>query len=136
VGRKVVFIGKVAPVCRSAVVRELRDLPVLTIFWTVPEIAPIFPLGTILSAKETRPMKLASFTLLAALVLAGLSGCAEDQACRQAAMGQQGGGDGRGCCRGPMPDTPGPPTAEVTYPYYTLHGPRDFLDANPRSIGP
>ena len=79
-------------------------------------------------------MKLASFTLLAALVLAGLSGCAEDQACRQAAMGQQGCG---GCrCNCPPAATPGPPTAEVTYPYYTLHGPRDFLDSNPRGLGP
>jgi hypothetical protein len=79
-------------------------------------------------------MKLATFTLFAALVLAGLSGCAEDQLCRQAGMapacGCQGG------CRGPAPAAPGPPTAQVTYPYYTLHGPRDFLDSNPRGIGP
>jgi hypothetical protein len=84
-------------------------------------------------------MKLASFTLLAALVLAGLSGCAEDQAYRQAAMAQQGGAAGCGCrraCNGPTPATPGPPTAEVTYPYYTLRGPRDFLDSNPRGLGP
>ena len=30
----------------------------------------------------------------------------------------------------------GPPTAGVTYPYYTNRGPRDFLARNPRSIGP
>jgi hypothetical protein len=30
----------------------------------------------------------------------------------------------------------GPPTAQVTYPYYTVRGPRDFLDPNPRGIGP
>ncbi len=30
----------------------------------------------------------------------------------------------------------GPPTAAVTYPYYTTRGPRDFLLANPPSIGP
>ena len=83
-------------------------------------------------------MKLASFTLLAALVLAGLSGCAEDQACRRAAMADQGCAAGGGGYRGnaQTPATPGPPTAQVTYPYYTLHGPRDFLDPNPRSIGP
>ncbi len=83
-------------------------------------------------------MKLASFTLLAALVLAGLSGCAEDQVCRQAAPGGQGCAAGCGCrgCNGPTPATPGPPTGEVTYPYYTLHGPRDFLDSNPRGLGP
>ena len=82
-------------------------------------------------------MKLASFTLLAALVLAGLSGCAEDQVCRQSAMAQQGCAAGGGCRgNGQTAATPGPPTGEVTYPYYTLHGPRDFLDSNPRSLGP
>ena len=30
----------------------------------------------------------------------------------------------------------GPPTANVAYPYYTLRAPRDFLMANPPSIGP
>jgi hypothetical protein len=30
----------------------------------------------------------------------------------------------------------GPPTAHVTYPYYTNRGPRDFLADNPRGIGP
>lgn len=30
----------------------------------------------------------------------------------------------------------GPPTGAVTYPYYTVRGPRDFLLDNPRSIGP
>jgi hypothetical protein len=30
----------------------------------------------------------------------------------------------------------GPPSAGVTYPYYTNRGPRDFLAKNPRSIGP
>ena len=29
----------------------------------------------------------------------------------------------------------GPPTASVAYPYYTTRGPRDFLLANPPSIG-
>ena len=31
---------------------------------------------------------------------------------------------------------PGPPTGAVAYPYYTTRGPRDFLMANPPSIGP
>jgi len=31
---------------------------------------------------------------------------------------------------------PGPPTGAVTYPYYTNRGPRDFLAADPPSIGP
>ena len=30
----------------------------------------------------------------------------------------------------------GPPTPTVVYPYYTTRGPRDFLDPNPRGIGP
>ncbi len=32
--------------------------------------------------------------------------------------------------------TAGPPSPTVTYPYYTTRGPRDFLLANPPSIGP
>ena len=30
----------------------------------------------------------------------------------------------------------GPPVAQVTYPYYTTRGPRDYFEANPPSIGP
>jgi hypothetical protein len=30
----------------------------------------------------------------------------------------------------------GPPTAAVTYPYYTTRGPRDFFLADPLTIGP
>ncbi|MCA9238113.1 MAG: hypothetical protein KDA44_21720 [Planctomycetales bacterium] len=30
----------------------------------------------------------------------------------------------------------GPPTPTVAYPYYTVRGPRDFLQCNPPSIGP
>lgn len=33
------------------------------------------------------------------------------------------------------PAVAGPPTAGVAYPYYTVRGPRDFLQANPPSIG-
>lgn len=28
----------------------------------------------------------------------------------------------------------GPPTAQVTYPYYTLRGPRDFLSCDPQGL--
>ena len=35
-----------------------------------------------------------------------------------------------------QPFTPGPPQAQVAYPYYTHRGPRDFLNPNPPSIGP
>lgn len=30
----------------------------------------------------------------------------------------------------------GPPVGQVTYPYYTLRGPRDFLQRTPTPIGP
>lgn len=35
-----------------------------------------------------------------------------------------------------QPFRPGAPSAQVAYPYYTHRGPRDFLMANPPSIGP
>lgn len=31
---------------------------------------------------------------------------------------------------------PGPPAPQTAYPYYTVRGPRDFLQSNPASIGP
>lgn len=31
---------------------------------------------------------------------------------------------------------PGPPVGQTAYPYYTTRGPRDFLMANPPTIGP
>ena len=50
---------------------------------------------------------------------------------------------GRGCgaCMPGRADNygnfnPGPPVGQVTYPYYTTRGPRDFLARNPNSIGP
>lgn len=50
-------------------------------------------------------------------------------------------GDGgcRGCGLGGRfrdPQVAGPPTGQVTYPYYTNRGPRDFLAESPRGIGP
>ena len=48
--------------------------------------------------------------------------------------GGRGGGMLRGRCRDGF--APGPPSAAITYPYYTVRGPRDFLAANPSSIGP
>ena len=36
----------------------------------------------------------------------------------------------------PQPPAGGPPVATVTYPYYTVRGPRDFLASDPPSIGP
>ncbi len=37
------------------------------------------------------------------------------------------------CCGGPAP---GGAPGGVTYPYYTLRGPRDYFTDNPPSIGP
>jgi len=44
------------------------------------------------------------------------------------------GGCGRGQDQG-SPEVAGPPTGQVTYPYYTPRGPRDFFVNNPPSIG-
>ncbi len=38
--------------------------------------------------------------------------------------------DDGSCCNG------GPPEATITYPYYTVRGPHDFLAENPPNIGP
>ncbi len=40
------------------------------------------------------------------------------------------------CESGHCSAVPGPEHGMVTYPYYTTRGPRDFLMANPPSIGP
>lgn len=45
-------------------------------------------------------------------------------------------GHNAGAAVAAQPFTPGPPAAQVAYPYYTHRGPRDFLMANPPSIGP
>ena len=55
-------------------------------------------------------------------------------------------GCGKGCCglfrkhcarrAAEEAYAPGPPVGQVTYPYYTNRGPRDFLVDNPRGIGP
>jgi hypothetical protein len=43
---------------------------------------------------------------------------------------------GRAGAGGDEGDAGGPPVGAVTYPYYTVRGPRDFLAKNPPSIGP
>ena len=76
----------------------------------------------------------------------GCTGCdsAGESTCQTTAhpnaglAGLLGGVGGCGCgtasCR--RTAAPGPPVGAVTYPYYTNRGPRDFLAANPPSIGP
>jgi len=62
----------------------------------------------------------------------GEATCQTDRApcnrCRDCLIGRR--------CRAREFVNPGPPTGAVTYPYYTLRGPRDFLVDNPPSIGP
>ncbi|TWU35179.1 hypothetical protein [Novipirellula artificiosorum] len=78
---------------------------------------------------------------------AGCQGCGRT-GCVAGALGwQQGGldysshlnpglcGHGAGARLQSQPFTPGPPTGQVGYPYYTHHGPRDFLVDNPPTIG-
>ncbi|MFZ5829989.1 MAG: hypothetical protein ACOY3P_07865 [Planctomycetota bacterium] len=97
-------------------------------------------------------MKRAMLMLLAAVVVAATIGCAgphhkfgripgscqmapENCAACPPGAGMAGCGMG-GCGDQGAAFTPGPPTAAVAYPYYTVHGPRDFLARSPRAIGP
>lgn len=100
------------------------------------------------SGKETSNMKRALSMLAAILLVAASSGCGHDRMYRVQREGAAGLMRGsctrcpdvcRSCRRGggdPGGFTPGPPVGAVTYPYYTLRGPRDFLASNPPSIGP
>jgi len=98
-------------------------------------------------------MKRALFVLVALLAVAALTGCAEDRmhvrsggpggtgVCRNSSGSRNpfaGVWDGAGQCDpgGQQALCSRSPTVAVTYPYYTVRGPRDFLAQNPRSIGP
>jgi hypothetical protein len=99
-------------------------------------------------------MKRTWFALLAACWLASATGCLHPQTC------SPDGACADGKCRGllgnlftfhnpghdlyavrgwrhhPQEKGPaGPPTGAYAYPYYTLHGPRDFLANDPPSLG-
>lgn len=99
-------------------------------------------------------MKRAWFGVLGATLMALAAGCAHHQvACSSngdvQACGRRGlvarhraacpvhgyacGGTCRAAHRG---DDPVPPMAQITYPYYTVRGPRDFLQRVPTPIGP
>jgi hypothetical protein len=89
-------------------------------------------------------MKRAIFLLTAALLTGFSGGCHHnlcDDGCN--ACGSDGcngcGGRAGKHYSGPYSEEytdSGPPSAAVTYPYYTTRGPRDFLAKNPRGIGP
>lgn len=111
-------------------------------------------------------MKRTLLLLVAGVAISGLTGCMRENCCGNGQccnnvpggdpMGQQcvrhGNPDdpsscpshlcpfcgGRGCphCCANVHATPAPVTGAVTYPYYTLHGPRDYFDASPSSLGP
>jgi hypothetical protein len=94
-------------------------------------------------------------------LLADKGTCCTEGTCAQAAEGCQ---HGQACCKDPgnnghmslgarlaglckcgarkercqkdCEPAPGPATGAVTYPYYTVRGPRDFLAKAPSSIGP
>lgn len=87
-------------------------------------------------------MKSAMFALLAAAMIVGSSGC-----CSLNPLCKGGGNEAAGCAScggggrllgrggGDVGYQPGPPSAQIAYPYYTTRGPRDFLARNPRSVG-
>ena len=78
-------------------------------------------------------MKRGLFVLLALVALGGLTGCLREQvACNgDDPCVQECGRRGCGLCghgrAGPAMQPQDPPIAAVTYPYYTLRVPRDFL---------
>jgi hypothetical protein len=107
-------------------------------------------------------MKRAIIMLMAAGLLAGATGCTcphgrcgtglingscqdapEDCAscrggCRNGncASGYGDGSAASGAGGGQGAPNLGPPSAAVTYPYYTVRGPRDYFARNPQTIGP
>ena len=59
--------------------------------------------------------------------------CSGDPVCAQACPP---GGPNYGSFAQDPRFTPGPASGAIAYPYYTTHGPRDFLASGPRSLGP
>jgi len=99
-------------------------------------------------------MKRALLLLVVVLVLAGFSGCAQqpvaanggDPDVQPCACGRRAWcWPFRNVCCGPCRERaaapaamapPQPPIEAITYPYYTIRGPRDFLERTPSPIGP
>jgi hypothetical protein len=84
-------------------------------------------------------MKRAIFLVVAMVVLTGImTGCASHRCSglsKQASCKACGGHGCQQCCPQQACQNASP-AAAVAYPYYTVRGPRDFLDKNPESIGP
>ena len=73
--------------------------------------------------------------LIAAIAVISYSGCAQQCGCN--GHGAQGSSQGFGHHGSGPPayNSPGPPTAAVSYPYYTVRGPRDYFLDDPPTIG-
>ena len=84
-------------------------------------------------------MRHALLLLAAAVLMAAMAGChcchpACDNCQKAPCPCQNGGGGQAGGADNGAAGAAG--AATVTYPYYTVRGPRDFLATNPSSIGP
>lgn len=109
------------------------------------------PRGTLFD-KDTGNCELAGCDVDSGERCGGCNGCCNGGPCSRLAERIAGGmcGPGGACglggpgglCPhgGGYPEQPtfnqGPPGGQVAYPYYTTRGPRDFLMANPPTIGP
>ena len=75
-------------------------------------------------------MKRLLVTLAGVVVLSAMTGCCWMH-------GSCGAGSSGGAyAGGPETGAGCAATGAITYPYYTVRGPRDFLASDPRSIGP
>jgi len=110
-------------------------------------------------------MKRALLTAFSALLLAATAGCAHQRVASEgfgSPVALSGASHDGGCCEDAVPcgrygmvnrghyccprcgglhhsakaADPGPSSAQITYPYYTLRGPRDFFQRVPSPIGP
>ena len=100
-------------------------------------------------------MKLAFLAVVAAFLVAGSTGCMHHNVAQPNSSPQCSSGNCEGLLGGllnpqvrqamhesqgwrhhdPRVGPSGPPTGTTGYPYYTLHGPRDFLVDNPPALG-
>ena len=82
--------------------------------------------------KENSPMRHALMAFAASAFLAIFAGCACNDCCNKCRSCH-----GRPCAsHEPAQQPQAGPGGTVSYPYYTLRGPRDFLATHPQSIGP